>query len=75
MEVNFLLFLVCFHCRELCGVPETECEQLQPCVSAECHLPRHGVLGVSGEELVSFGLWGLCPGSAHLVLPVFLEKA
>lgn len=68
-----LCFLSCFHCRELCGVPETECEQPQPCVPAERHLSRHGVLGVSGTQLVSLGLWGLHRGSAQLTLP--LEKA
>lgn len=47
----FLCFLSCFHCRELCGVSETECEQPQLRVPAECHLPRHGVLGVSGNTL------------------------
>lgn len=62
----FFYFLSCFHCRELCGVPETECEQPQPCVPAERHLPRHGILGVSGTWLVS-----LSCGSAQ---PTLQEK-
>lgn len=70
-----LYFLSCFHCREMCGVPETEHEQPQPCVPAECHLSRHGVLGVSGIWLISLALWGHRPCSAQLILPSPVEKA
>lgn len=58
-RVIFLCFLSCFHCRELRGVPETERNQPQPCVPTECHLSRHGVLGVSGNILSP-----LAPGGA-----------
>ena len=59
MKVNFLCVFVLFPLREMCGVPEAELQQLQSCVPAECHLPGHGVLGVS-------------EGSAGLVLiPAF----
>jgi hypothetical protein len=58
MKVNFLVCLSSFHCRELCGVPEAECEQLQPRAPAECHLPCHRVLGVSGEALMALTAGG-----------------
>lgn len=47
VKLNFHMCLVLFSLREVCGVPETERQQLQSCVSAECHLPGHGILGVS----------------------------
>ena len=50
-RVIFLCFLSCFCYRELRGVPETERNQPQPRVPTECHLSRHGVLGVSGNTL------------------------
>lgn len=74
-RVIFLCFLSCFHCRELRGVPETEHNQPQPCVPTECHLSRHGVLGVSGNTLSPLAPGGLCPGAAQLTLPPPLEKA
>lgn len=74
-RVIFLCFLSCFHCRELRGVPETERNQPQPCVPTECHLSRHGVLGVSGNILSPSAPGGLCPGAAQLTLPPPLEKA
>lgn len=47
MKLNFLVCFVLFSLREMCGVPEAERQQLQPCVPAERHLPGHGILGVS----------------------------
>lgn len=47
VKLNFHMCLVLFSLREVCGVPETERQQLQSCVPAECHLPGHGILGVS----------------------------